>query len=251
MVSAFQEAWAIEGFWWLVAIIGLAGLVRGFAGFGTGMVFIPLASIFLPPLWVLAAVIAVDVAGSAPVLPRAIRDVRGRDLGWMLAGCVVALPLGTYALTASDPAVFRWGVSGLALALVALLISGWRHHVELGPKGLIGVGASSGFLGGFVGMPGPPVVLAYLGGQYRPERVRATTLLFMLLFVAMLGVVFALRGVLVWPGIALGLMLIPSYVAGNLAGQALFDPEKARLYRAVAYGVFIASALAGLPIFGD
>ncbi|MBS8229114.1 sulfite exporter TauE/SafE family protein [Vannielia litorea] len=251
MMSAFEAAWGVEGFWWLVAIIGVAGLVRGFAGFGTGMVFIPLASIFLDPLWVLAAVIAVDVAGSAPVLPRAIRDVRGRDLGWMLAGCVVTLPLGTYALTASDPAVFRWGVSGLALALVALLISGWRHHVEFGPRGLAGVGAASGFLGGFVGMPGPPVVLAYLGGQYRPERVRATTLLFMLTFVAMLGVVFALRGVLEWPGIALGILLIPSYVAGNLAGQALFDPARARLYRAVAYAVFIASALAGLPIFGD
>ncbi|MCO6382276.1 sulfite exporter TauE/SafE family protein [Oceanicola sp. 502str15] len=250
MIGAFEAAWGLEGFWWLVLIIGVAGLVRGFAGFGTGMVFIPLGSIFLDPLWVLAAVIAVDVAGSAPVLPRAIRDVRGRDLMFMLMGCVVTLPLGTYALTASDPALFRWGVSGLSLALVALLISGWRHHVEIGPKGLVGVGAASGFLGGFVGMPGPPVVLAYLGGQYRPERVRATTLLFMLMFVALLGVVLALRGVLEGGGLALGILLIPAYVAGNLAGQALFDPGRARLYRAVAYGVFIASALAGLPIFG-
>ena len=72
--GAFAEAWAVPEFWWLVLVIGVAGVVRGFAGFGTGLVFIPLASIFLDPLWVLAAVIAVDVGGLGP--GAAARDPR-------------------------------------------------------------------------------------------------------------------------------------------------------------------------------
>ena len=41
------------------------------------------------------------------------------------------------------------------------------------------------------------------------------------------------------------------WIGLGLAGQALFRPEMARTYRAVAYLVFTASALAGLPLFGD
>ena len=155
----------------------------------------------------------------------------------MLAGCVVTVPLGTYALTGSDPEVFRWGVSGLALALVVLLVSGWRHHVEFGPKGLAGVGAASGFPGRLHRHAGGRRWCWLISaGSNRPERVRADgRLLFMLSFVAILGMVFALRGVLAGGGLALGVLLIPAYVAGNLAGQALFRPEMARTYRAVAY----------------
>ena len=45
---------------------------------------------------------------------------------------------------------------------------------------LAGIGGLGGLIGGFTSMPGPPEILAYLGGSYEPARIRATTLLYLL-----------------------------------------------------------------------
>lgn len=227
-------------------------MVRGFAGFGTALIYVPLGALFLDPLPLIISLMVVDLFGPLAVLRPALREARRGDLWRLCLGCALLLPLGTYALTAADPALFRWVASGVALALVAALLVGWRHDREFAGRGLFAIGGAAGLLGGFTGMPGPPVILAYLSGQrYRAERIRATSTLFLLAFEWMLAATFALRGLLDLPVVLLGLLLIPAYVAGTLAGAALFRPGLARGYRAAAYLIIIGSALAGLPIFGE
>ena len=49
----------------------LAGLVRGFSGFGTAMVFLPFAAQVYEPVWVLVVLLTIDILGPIPALPRA------------------------------------------------------------------------------------------------------------------------------------------------------------------------------------
>ena len=45
------QALQFEGLIWLITAALLAGFVRGFSGFGSALIFMPLAGQFLPPLW--------------------------------------------------------------------------------------------------------------------------------------------------------------------------------------------------------
>ncbi len=48
-MDIFAGVIASEGFWMLVAVATVAGLVRGFSGFGTAMVYLPVAGQILTP----------------------------------------------------------------------------------------------------------------------------------------------------------------------------------------------------------
>ena len=78
LTAALAEAWATQGLYLLVFAVILAGLVRGFAGFGTAMIYMPIAGTVLPPVWALAAMMVFDALGPLPNVPRAWRDGRPR-----------------------------------------------------------------------------------------------------------------------------------------------------------------------------
>lgn len=49
MPDLILQVWATPGLIWLLLAISVAGIVRGFTGFGTALVFVPVAGIFLLP----------------------------------------------------------------------------------------------------------------------------------------------------------------------------------------------------------
>lgn len=250
MPEPLLAALATPGIGWLCLIIFVAGCVRGFAGFGTALIFVPLAALFIPPVWVVIVVMVADIAGPLLLVPRALRDASRPDLGALLAGCALALPAGLLILSRIDPENFRWLAAGLALAMVALLASGWRHTHRFGRRSLAGIGAMSGLLGGVTGQPGPPVILAYLGGNYPAARIRANTLLFLLGFDILLAAGLILSGLMAGEALMLGFLLALPNMLGNLIGARIFDPARERLYRYVAYGLIAMAALAALPVTG-
>jgi hypothetical protein len=58
-----------------------------------------------------------------------------------------------------------------------------------------------------------------------------------------------LRGLVGAEALLLALALAPVYVATTAGGQALFHPDRDRVYRAAAYGVIALAILSGLPLF--
>lgn len=243
-------AWSYPGLGWLAAILFVAGLVRGFAGFGTALIFMPLSALFLPPVWAIIVLIVLDLTGPLPLLPRAIRDGDLRDVAVLALGCALCIPLGTMLLERIDPELFRWCTACLALCMVALLVSGWRHDVRLGRVALGGIGGVGGFLGGFTGMPGPPVILTYMSGRYAATTIRGNTILYLMAFDVMVAITFGIRGLFVPEALAVAVLLAPPYLLGNMAGARLFDPAHAGMYRWVAYSVIAGSAIMALPILG-
>ena len=97
MPDILTEALAFDGLALLVLAAFLAGSVRGFSGFGTALVFVPLAAQVLPPLWTVIVVIVMDLFGPLPNIPRAYRDRHPGDIGRLVAGLVLALPLAPYS----------------------------------------------------------------------------------------------------------------------------------------------------------
>lgn len=239
--------------WSAVMLLGvfayLAGLVRGMTGFGTALVYIPLASTILDPVPAIATLLIFDILGPAVLLRRCVREADLREVGTLGLGVVLFLPLGVYALLSIPADGVRWFVSLMSFSLVAILMTGWRYRGAKTRGLLLGVGATGGFLGGFVGIPGPPAILFYLAGKESPTRIRANTMLYLVIADAGALLIFMLRGMMGWSIAFLGLILTLPAFLGALTGQAIFNPKHEMRYRYVAYLIIAASATLGLPLF--
>lgn len=62
MPEALAGVLATPGLVWLILTISVAGIVRGFTGFGTALVFVPVAGMFLPPQVVVAVITPVSAS---------------------------------------------------------------------------------------------------------------------------------------------------------------------------------------------
>src|ERR1700684_3953758 len=125
----------------LIGVIALiSGTARGFSGFGSALIFMPLASSIAAPKLVAALLLVIDFVGSSPLGPNAWRQADRKPTGVMVVGALIGVPIGTYFLSRLDPVTTRWIISGFVGALLLLLLSGWRYrgkdHVGLS----VGVG---------------------------------------------------------------------------------------------------------------
>jgi uncharacterized membrane protein YfcA len=234
---------------WLAATFLVAGLVRGFTGFGTALIFMPVATVFLP---VPVAITLVTLSGIATwpiIVPRAARAADRGEVLLLAGAAIVAAPLGVWLLTRADGTALRWLVAGAASLTLAALVSGWRYRGRVSWPGLGAIGATAGVLGGTTGLTGPPVILFYLAGPHGAATVRANTILF--LAVLDIGIVANLlaRGLVGWPALWLALLLAVPYGIGIAGGQGLFHPGRERAYRRLAYGVIALAIVSGLPLF--
>ncbi|OAN68420.1 hypothetical protein A8B83_03190 [Rhodobacteraceae bacterium EhC02] len=249
MPDALDAALAFDGLGWLIAGTVLAGFVRGFSGFGTALVFMPVAGQLMSPIWALTVLVVMDLFGPIPNLPRARRDGNPREVALLCVAMILALPLGLMVLTSIRPELFRYAVSTLALLVPVLLLAGLRYRGPLSAPILLGTGGLSGFLGGVVGVPGPPVILLYLASTRLAAQVRANILIYLFIFDIVLIAVLALQDRLEAVPVILGLLLALPVMLANMAGAAIFRPERERLYRAAAYVVIAAAAISGLPLW--
>ncbi len=238
------------GLGWLIAGVFVAGLVRGFSGFGTAMVYLPVAGTWLSPFEALTTLAVFEMIGPLPNIPRALRDGHPRDVLRLGLGMALALPVGVMLLGMVAPEVFRYGVSLAALGLLVLLVSGVRYHGVLGKRLIFGTGAMGGLLAGSVGLPGPPVIMLYMAAPHPAHVIRANITTYLLLADVALLAVLWLSGNLVLSALGLGALLAVPYLLGNVAGAAVFRPGYERVYRWTAYAIIAASALHGLPLWG-
>ncbi len=249
MLEAIARAAVAPGLGWLILAIAVAGVVRGFTGFGTALVFVPVATIFLAPAQVIALVALTGIASNAVVLPRAWKQGSRAEVGILVLAALVTVPLGLALLDVLDAITVRWVVAAIATVLLGALVSGWRHARAISRPELALIGAAAGVVGGLTGLTGPVVILFYLSGQAAVQSVRANTILFLAaLDVALLGNLL-LRGEVTLTLLALAFMLAIPYGMMTVLGQAMFDPRHERIYRRAAYGVIALAVLSGLPLW--
>lgn len=249
MPETLAGAFQTPGLWLLVLGAFLAGVVRGFTGFGTAMVYLPVAAQVLTPFEALTTLLIKDLTGPLIHVPRALRDGHPADIARLGLGALLGLPLGVWVLSQVAPEVFRWGVSLVALTMLILLIGGVRYRGRLTPPLVFVTGAVGGFLGGSVGLPGPPIILLYMASTLPIAAIRANNMLYLILADVLLLAVLWWNGYLVPTAVALGVLMILPYTLGNWAGARLFRPEAERLYRWAAYMIIAGSALLGLPLW--
>ena len=249
MPDALNDALALPGFWWLVAAISVAGIVRGFTGFGTALIFVPVAGLFLPAAQVIATITLTGICSTAALLPRAWRQADRREVALLVLAALPTVPLGLMVMERLDALTVRWIVAIVAGGTWVALISGWRYVGAVSHPKMIAIGAVAGLVGGMTGLTGPIVILFYLAGQAVAQSVRANTILFLAALDVVIVANLFLRGFAGWQVIWLAGALAVPYLITTLIGQAMFDPHRERLYRHAAFSVIALAVLTGLPVW--
>jgi hypothetical protein len=226
----------------------IAGMVRGFAGFGAAMLMTPIFSALYGPAVGIALCLLLEIAVALPLVPGVVRLVDWRRIGLLLVAAAIAVPLGAHTLIRIEPEPMRWAISAIILGAVTLLASGWRFPGRPNVATTFAAGATSGFLNGLSGMAAPPIAFYYLAGSEPAARVRANLTTYFV-FVDLIALVsFASRDLIGWSTGVQGLFLAPVIMLGGVVGERLFPLASETFYRRLALGLLVCVAIGSLLV---
>jgi uncharacterized membrane protein YfcA len=226
----------------------IASLARGFSGFGGALIFVPLASASVGPQVAGPILLLIDFVAQWALLKNAWRQANRREVMVMALGALVGIPIGVLILKFADTISLRWAISILIVAMLGLLISGWRYPGQPRRSTTGIVGFIAGILSGSVQAAGPPVVAYWLGGSTPPLMVRANIILFFFCTSVISGVTYLVAGLLNAQVLFLSLITAPGYAVGMYLGTRMFGLASDRTFRRACYLLIAGAALVSLPV---
>lgn len=232
-----------------LGITVLSGVVRGFSGFGSALIYIPLVSAVYEPRVAAASFLLIDFFCTVPFAIRLYPVSNKREIWPLTIAAALTIPVGAMLLRVVDPVPLRWFIAAIVLTLLAVLVSGWRLRGRPSLPLTLGVGLVSGVSGGATQLVGPFAIVYWLGGENTSSVVRANLIVFFSLAGAVLCVTYAIQGLFPPDVIALAVLIAIPYVLSLLAGAYLFKGSSELIYRRVAYLIVAAAALISLPLF--
>ena len=235
-----------EHFAILAACAFVAGLVRGFSGFGLSAVLVASAAFVISPKLIIPTAQTMEVIASVALIPSVWRDVNWRWLTPMAAAYALSIPVGVAALAMLPEQTLR--VGGCVLLLVACLCLLLNARPKL-PDGLplrFGTGLVAGFFAGATSLGGMVASVMLFAVALPAKNLRATlivlffgTALYSLLWGAWHGVVTSstfLRAT--WLALPL--------LAGIWVGSHGFKRVSEASFRKAVLAVLALLALAGM-----
>jgi hypothetical protein len=224
----------------------LAGIVRGFSGFGAAMMQAPVFALLFAPAQAVATIAGLGTLASLQLLRGAVRQVDMRQVVPITVAAMVTIPVGSLLLVVLEPDLMRRGIAGLVLLLVLVLMTGWRYPGRRGAGVAAGTGALSGVINGATGVGGPPVVLYLLAGPDSARTNRANLIFYFTFLNAGTWLSLLWHGVITLETLWRTLALWPVQIVSLWCGSWLFTRANDALYRRAALGLLLAVALFGL-----
>ncbi|MGI8527113.1 MAG: TSUP family transporter [Pseudolabrys sp.] len=236
-------------FLFALAIAVVAGVVRGFSGFGSALIYMPLISTLYGPRVAAPTLLLIDTICSLPFAIQATPQCNWREVTPVSIGGALALPLGVMALIVVDPLSLRWAISMLVLVALVALVAGWRYHGRPTLAASVGVGALAGFGGGAVQIGAPPLLVFWLGGANSAATVRANIMVFFIMQGTLSCVFYFFNGLFTAEVLTLALLFGLPFALALTAGAFWFHGSSDPLYRRIAYIIIAFAGLASLPLF--
>jgi uncharacterized membrane protein YfcA len=237
--------------WLLIAVVLIAGVVRGFSGFGGALIFIPMASALLGPRLGVPIFYLVDFCTATPYGLKLIRRANMGAVMPMLIGSWIATPFGAWILANVDPVMLRWATGVMVLAMLGVLASGWRYQAEPMPLVSFGVGLVGGVLGAAAGISGPAIIAYWLGSRSPAPVVRANIMVFYAVAALGTDAAYYLRGLFTLETLIYAGLAAPIYAAGLWLGSRVFRGTNDKQYRTAAFVLIAISVLLSLPAVSE
>lgn len=243
------DSYATASIMILVITALVAGLARGFSGFGAALIFMPIASAFISAQIAAQLLLLVDIFTTAPMIPGALRYADRREVALMVAGSLIGVPLGTWALAVLNPLAVRWMIIAMIVPMLALLMSGWRYPGWATAPVTTFIGCISGFFNGMAQVGGPPLVLYWLRDAGKIVTMRASIILLFAISSVITAASYFAGGLFSRAILGLVVAIGPAYGIGLWLGSHMFGLASETAFRRICYALIAMAALVSLPVF--
>ena len=230
---------------WMALAVLVAGFVRGYSGFGFSAMTIAASGLVMNPLHFVAVVVIWEMVMTLQAWGHVGPHVDWKRVGLLLAGAVIGLPLGLWALNSISEDAARGAISAYVLAMSVVLFFGWRLRGAVGAGPHFAAGIVSG-LANAPGMGGLPVAAFFAAQTMSPAVFRATLVAYFPLLDVYSAPLYWWNGMVTWDTLQASLIGLPLVLLANWLGSRHFlttDPQDFR-----RFAILLLAGLAGLGL---
>jgi uncharacterized protein len=229
-----------------LVVVFLAGIVRGYSGFGFSALVTLSLSLFLSPAMVIPMLMLMEVVASIHMLPLLWRQVDWRTLAILMGGSLISVPLGAYLLAHLPDAHLRFVISAMVLTTAILLWRGYRFPMRGRNRLAFGTGLMSGAMTGAAGSGGLIVAVMFLSISTEMAVVRATMVAYVTAQSSyMVAVAGAYELLTLQTLIAAAVLMIPMF-AGMSVGHRTYVASAQTAYRRFVLITLMVLSVAGI-----
>ena len=230
----------------MMVIVYLAGIIRGFTGFGSALLTVPALAVLYGPVQAVAIEILIEIPVSLGLLPLALHEAERKTVLPMLGMFVLFVPFGTFMLTLINPEMVKVIISLFVLFSVGVMSQQSRVASLFSPKANFLVGAVSGTTQGLTGMAGPLFATALLARGEESSLTRANISTLAGGIIGLSVVSFWAFGLITTQTVFYAIVASPAILLGVWTGSILFRKFSHRNFRAVILCFLAFSALVTL-----
>ena len=248
MVDRLFELAQTPGLWAVCAFALAAGVARGLAGFGIGLVMMPVTTAVFGARVAVPMLALLDLPVTIWLARGAWRSFDRREVGILSLAAALGIPVGIWTLLVVDPADMKIAVGVLVLLSAVALLAGFRISGTPSAARTSGTGFVAGLLQGAVGLPGPPVILGWLAAQVPGARLRANIIMFFVGLIAIVVPSHWVAGLFTEQVVLLAVLVVPFYILGTAGGVLCFGRIPEKTFKRFVLGLVCAGAVSGLVL---
>ncbi len=230
----------------LGAIAFLAGIVRGFTGFGLSAFALALAVLILPPVALIPLLWWPELFAGLATLKGGWRDGDRSTALILVAGSCIGMIAGLQLTTTIDPDLSSQVALVVLVSLSLLQLFNLRLPGLDTQAGVIVTGLLAGVVTGLAGIGGMVIALFVLARSAPAARMRGTLILFLLFTSVTSFATHLWFGTMTWEASLRGLAFSVPCLIGVALGAAFFIPRWERFYRPVCLTLLTGLGLAAL-----
>lgn len=230
----------------LACVVIIAGMIRGFTGFGFAAVAVVGMNLFLTPQQSIPVVLGLDILCCAPLIRQAIKQGDKPTFKLLTLGSIIGIPFGLGLLLFLPSATLKLAICIAILFFSALLIMDFRVKKTDRASVKLGFGVTAGASTAAASVGGPIIVCYMLSSQLSAATQRATMIMFFVVSESIALAALFFSGLVGKEEIMLtGILLIPTLIAVRL-GQSLFNRRPPKSLKHFAIPILVMVALLGI-----
>ena len=148
----------------------VAGLMRGFAGFGSALMIAPVLALAVGPRTAIPAILIVMLVTSIQLVPKAWNSANWSAVIPLSLGGTIGIPIGALLLVVVDQELIRRSISITVIFFAILMLVGWRYKGSVRPVFSGIAGWLGGLISGAAAAGGPAVIMFLLAGPESAAR---------------------------------------------------------------------------------
>jgi len=223
-----------HNFFLIIIVIIFSGLIRGFLGFGSGLITIPILSFLYSPVFAVVFNIIIEIPTTIYLTFIGIRTCKFKEISSMFFSMMLMIPIGTIFLISIDEQIVKTLMSILVIFFVILIASGWRLKSNITKYVLIFSGTISGLMQGSTGMGGPPFATILLSKGDSDQVTRGNILIMSSGIVISTVISLYFFNLFAFKVLLTGIVASPIYILTSYIGSLFFNFSEKKYFRNIS-----------------